>query len=160
MVTMLRDIAMRIETFIHNEIVSLWLPNTTQTQVDSDFLKNAVESLSDEHDLDTDVEWLFVDEHYFAPEGPVKRFTEILSILPYRPERYDCEDYSGLYKTIYAFALGINSVGLVVDWTGGHAYNVLITSDGKARLIEPQNNEVVVPGSEEKYAFERVFIYI
>ena len=35
---------------------------------------------------------------------------------------------------------GLNNVGLVIDYSGGHAYNIIIFKDGSVKLFEPQTD--------------------
>lgn len=80
----------------------------------------------------------------------------------YITERYDCDDFSFGFKGGVATKLKINSVGLVVDYSGGHAYcAILVHDNGELRVdfIEPQNDKYVVKGKgmskKEIYAMER-----
>jgi hypothetical protein len=157
---MLRELAIRLETYIHNKVIGAYLPEVGHDRVESAYLKAAVNTFVEDNALDTEIEWVFVDKYYFAPHTLVSDVGRITGVLPYRPERFDCEDYAALYKVLHAFVLGVNAIGIVVDWTGGHSYNIVILSDGTVKLIEPQNGKVVDPGAKGTFAFERVLIYI
>ena len=64
----------------------------------------------------------------------------------YTVDRFDCENYS--IRTMTAFnALGLNCVGLVLDWSSGHAYNLVVLEDGSFRWLEPQDDAYVTLGS-------------
>lgn len=63
--------------------------------------------------------------------------------LPYRPERFDCENFAGAFRVLAAFIAGTNTIGIVYDWSGDHAYNVIINADGEAVFYEPQDDEIV-----------------
>ena len=157
---MLRELAIRIESYVHNKLIASYLPDVGHTRVESSFIEDAVNAHAQDHGIDTDIDWVWLDKHYFAPHTLVTDAARLTGVLPYRPERFDCEDFAALYKVMHAFVLGVNSVGIVVDWTGGHAYNVVIMSDGAVNLVEPQNGEVIQPGEKDSFAFERVLIYI
>lgn len=157
---MLRDFAIRLESYIHNKLIANYLPDVGHTQVESAYIKAAVKTFADDHGVDPEIEWVFLDKHYFAPHTLVTDVGKITGVLPYRPERFDCEDFAALYKVMHAFVLGVNAVGIVVDWTGGHAYNIVIMSDGSVNLVEPQNGKVIKPGAKGTFAFKRVLIYI
>lgn len=157
---MLRDLAIRAESYIHNVLLKSYIPDLGHTQVDSEFIKTAISEYSEATDQDPDVEYIWLDKHYFAPDRLMVDMTKLVGLLPYRPERFDCEDYAALYKVVHSFVLGVNAVGIVIDWSGGHAYNIVIKSDGSVSLIEPQSNTVVLPGLEDKYSFKRILIYI
>lgn len=157
---MLRELAIRLESYIHNKLIASYLPDVGHERVESSYIKAAVNSFVEGYALDTEIEWVFVDRDYFAPHSLVSDIAVVAGWLPYRPERFDCEDYASLYKVMHAFVLGVNAVGIVIDWTGGHAYNIVILSDGEVKLIEPQNGKVIEPGAKGTFAFERVLIYI
>jgi hypothetical protein len=58
--------------------------------------------------------------------------------LPYESAEWDCEDFALATKVVAAMQHGINSVGVVVDHSGGHSYNLVVDSEGGVHLYEPQ----------------------
>jgi hypothetical protein len=56
--------------------------------------------------------------------------------------------------------MGINTVGVVIDWSGAHAYNILMTADGTVNLYEPQGGYIAEPGGEDRHTFENVTILL
>ena len=55
----------------------------------------------------------------------------------------------------------LNNVGLVVDYSGGHAYNCVVFSDGTAELFEPQGDRFpVMNKTRGLYRCESGFIVI
>ena len=67
--------------------------------------------------------------------------------IKYLPERQDCDDFARIIDGEIKRKLLINSSGLVVDWSGGHAYSVLVAiDDGKISLVgvEPQSDQWAV----------------
>ena len=91
------------------------------------------------------------DTHLLAAAGRVP------ALFPYRPARYDCENFAGAYRALAAFLLGVNSVGVVYDWSAGHAYNVVVTAGGGVRFYEPQDGEWVAIG-EGNYTLENALV--
>ena len=77
----------------------------------------------------------------------------------YVSEQYDCDNFAFNFKARVARKFGINSVGLVVDYSGGHAYNVIVFSDGTWKLFEPQTDRFPRLGTGQ-YKFENGFILI
>jgi len=71
---------------------------------------------------------------------------DLIENLPYRPARFDCENYAFLFQTLTAFVFGVNTVGVVLDFEAGHAYNMVYTNDGSLRLYEPQDGTFVEVG--------------
>lgn len=62
----------------------------------------------------------------------------------YKPQHFDCDDFA---KIMYAYSskeFEVNTCGLVLDWSGRHAYNLIICLDpqGELRLtfFEPQSD--------------------
>lgn len=55
---------------------------------------------------------------------------------------------------------GVTSIGLVLDWSGSHAYNIFVYNDGSVKLFEPQDDRFIDPDSDDKYAFDNVDIII
>ena len=58
----------------------------------------------------------------------------------YVAEKYDCDNFAFSFKARMDRKFHLNNVGLVVDYSGGHAYNCVVFSDGTAELFEPQND--------------------
>lgn len=108
---------------------------------------------------------MFLDGRYYAPEedgfDTMRRY-DITEFLPYRPARFDCENFAQMFQVLSAFAFGVNSVAVVIDWSGGHAYNLVYLADGSLRLYEPQTDEVVELGDSlsdtENYTMDNVDI--
>jgi hypothetical protein len=61
----------------------------------------------------------------------------------YVAEKYDCDNFAFSFKARMDRKFHLNNVGLVVDYSGGHAYNCVIFSDGTAELFEPQSDTFV-----------------
>jgi hypothetical protein len=62
-------------------------------------------------------------------------------------ERRDCDNYAEVLRANFGWRLGINSVGLVLDVSSAHAYNLVVFSDGGFGWLEPQNDHWVQLGS-------------
>ena len=100
-----------------------------------------------------------VDREYYLPSQRdaqrIIEWSQVNTILP-KTDQYDCDDYAEALR--HDFRLhGVNSCGLVVDWSGGHSYNVLIFADGQYWFIEPQQDSIVEIG-EGTYKLERGWI--
>ena len=44
------------------------------------------------------------------------------------------------FKAMVDRRFGLNNVGLVIDWSGGHAYNIIVFKDGTVKIFEPQSD--------------------
>lgn len=105
----------------------------------------------------SDVRIVTADGDYYATDrsgvGTLAQIGDALDWLPYRPDRFDCEEYAELVVVIAAFVGGVNAVGVVYDWSGSHAYPVFVTADGEAVFVESQTGEIVNVG-EGLYALD------
>ena len=85
----------------------------------------------------------------------------------YRSDIKDCDNFvAALFGTI-PLEYGVNTVGLVIDYSGRHAYNALVyydtdITDLKIALVEPQSDEFVTTddrlSSHEAYKAQRGMI--
>ena len=117
-------------------------------QVGEEFVRAAVtDALPDD-----DPEWLTLDGRYFAPgAGDVDALRGLSSApqwLPYREERYDCEDFAFSFQALAALIGGVNTVGVVIDWSDSHAYNVIVDANGGVVFYEPQDDHPIRIGSD------------
>tara|TARA_R110002012_G_scaffold54593_2_gene139766 strand:+ start:4967 stop:5473 length:507 start_codon:yes stop_codon:yes gene_type:complete len=82
----------------------------------------------------------------------------------YVSEHYDCENFAFSFKARTDRKFGINTVGLVIDYSGGHAYNLVLFSDSPPLLYEPQTDEWVYIGegmsANESYKMQQGYIII
>ena len=65
----------------------------------------------------------------------------------YLVDRNDCDNYADVVRANFGFRLGINSVGLVLDVSSAHAYNLVVFSNGDFGWLEPQTDQWVQLGS-------------
>ena len=78
----------------------------------------------------------------------------------YVSEQYDCDNFAFTFKAQVGLNHNLNNVGLVIDNSGGHAYNVVIFDDGTAELFEPQNDRWITPGESGAYTFQTGIIIL
>ena len=84
----------------------------------------------------------------------------LIETIKYKSNIFDCDNFALLFSALVNLEIGINSVGIVIDYTGGHAYNLVILSDGKVVFIEPQNNQIVELKEEGLYQLKHGVIII
>ena len=65
----------------------------------------------------------------------------------YVSEQYDCDNFAFSFKARCDRKIGVNSVALVIDYSGGHAYNLVCFTDAPAELYEPQSDRWVTKGN-------------
>ena len=81
----------------------------------------------------------------------------------YESERRDCDDFAFAMRGRIPLELRVNGVATVLDWSGRHAYNALLYTDGpdfRIGFIEPQGDGpeqwwVSKPGGEGLYDMDR-----
>jgi len=124
------------------------LPTPAVEELDRTTIDTALETAIPAHNgTQSPIRTAYTDGTYLAPvaeDRPLLRAIGTLtSLLPYRPARFDCENFAGLYRALVAFVLGTNTIGVVYDWSGGHAYNVVVTADAEVHFYEPNGDEWV-----------------
>ena len=65
----------------------------------------------------------------------------------YVKDTFDCDNFAILFAGSVADKFAINGAGIVVDYSGGHAYSALLvaTENGLAfATIEPQNDRFII----------------
>lgn len=140
-------------------------PSPTTSKVDKQRVDEILKENVEEYEGDAvPIRVILTDGNYYLPANKsemveAKRFN-VFEYLPYRPDRFDCENFAAAYKTFAAFLWGTNGVATVIDWSGGHAYNIIIYATGEIEFYEPQEDRVVEIGEEEDYQMENATILL
>jgi hypothetical protein len=91
------------------------------------------------------------DGRHFAPApaalDSLATIGTVLEAFPYRPARFDCENFAGFYWSLVPLVFGVNTVGLVNDTSAGHAYNLIVDSAGGVHVFEPQDATLLEVGA-------------
>lgn len=140
----------------------LGIPTPSTQELSEDDLDDALVEAIPAYDGSSDpVDVVYSDGIWLAPDPAdvdlLQSLTSATQWLPYRPERFDCENFAAAFRTLSAFVAGSNTVGVVYDWSSEHAYNVLVDSSGEVYIYEPQDDRTVDIG-EEKYELENALI--
>lgn len=127
------------------------IPTVDTKKIHRDTIEASLKEKTKYDGSDSPIETVYTDGTYLAPTNSdeinvLKTISSITSYLPYRPEIFDCEDFANPFSTLAAFIGGSNTVGVVYDWSSGHAYNVIIDADGELTFYEPQDNTEVQIG--------------
>lgn len=118
----------------------------TEVQIDGDALRRAWQNSPGR-----DLQLIPVDRVYWGV--PWKTWELILRYTAvdagqYRSDRYDCDDFAFALRAAVSRKLALNSVGLVIDYSGRHAYSaLLVTNPGeepKVVFLEPQNDRLII----------------
>jgi len=77
----------------------------------------------------------------------MKRLLWLISLLPYKPESRDCDDYSDFAKAVIRFFFGNIAFGVI--WAHGlgntagyHSANFFMDENKKLHVYEPQNAKI------------------
>jgi hypothetical protein len=134
-----------------------------RSAVTGEWVGERIHSFCDAVDWNVDVTRLPLDSTYYTTtRADVRTIVgeDNTELLTYRKSKYDCENFALTLASEFQRDYGVTTVGIVIDWSGGHAYNCFCYQDGTVDLYEPQSDEWVTPGEEDKYAFEHVSIII
>lgn len=154
------DIETQLRNLLAEEFASV-VPSSTEVRQE-----DITASISGQYGPEAAENILFLDGRYFATDADgfdsMDRL-DVIEYLPYRPARFDCENFADLFKTISALIYGVNTVGVVIDWDGGHAYNIVYLEDGRVFLYEPQTGDRPQVGDalsdDESYTMDNVDIF-
>lgn len=140
---------------------SLNQPSVERREVDGDFVSEAVNDYLDEHAKDG-TRLPLDGKYYVASKDDMDAIVSANhdDKRIYRKAKYDCENFALTFMSSVQREYGLTNVGLVIDWSGAHAYNMFVYDDGTVELYEPQDDDFVEPGDAEKYAFENVKVII
>lgn len=136
-------------------------PDISRTKKDRSFVDDAVDNYLDEHA--DDGSRLPLDGEYYTTS---KEEMEAIASwqrenrYEYKKAEYDCENFALSFMSNVQRKFGVTTVGLVLDWSGTHAYIMFVYDDGSIELFEPQNDSIMEPGETEKFPFERVRVII
>ena len=112
------------------------------------------------------IETILLDTKYWAVDRPTWD-AMIADFGPdrnqYVSERYDCDNFASYFWGAMGHRYEVNGVGMVCNWTAGHAYNIILVVDqGQcvAEFIEPQNDQFVRTPLPKIYTLHRGLILI
>jgi len=90
--------------------------------------------------------WLRLDGKYYTTDR--KTLERLIKwdwtdTKKYELDRFDCDKFAFYFKARMALDFGINAIGVVLDYSAAHAYNLLLPNDVDQPLIfEPQNDKI------------------
>jgi hypothetical protein len=89
--------------------------------------------------------WLRLDGVYYTVD--LETFRKIIDwdwtdTRRYVLDKFDCDKFAIYFKSRMAIDFGVNAVGVVLDYSAGHAYNLVILRNEKVDwfLYEPQTD--------------------
>ena len=137
---------------------------TSRSNMDTEFIANALSTIPGYRKRGK-AQWqrIVLDNKYWTcSKEDFQKIVEFNKIneKQYIADKFDCDNFSFNFKAQVATNHNLNNVGIVIDNSGGHAYNVVIFNDGTADLFEPQTDQWIIPGSDKLYSFKRGIIIL
>jgi hypothetical protein len=110
--------------------------------------------------------WLRLDGNYYTVD--METFKKIVEwdwtdTRKYVLDRFDCDKFAIYFKARMAIDFGVNAVGVVLDYSAGHAYNLVILRDAqgvKWLLYEPQNDSIFTYEQRDKNLYAMQYYYL
>lgn len=103
-------------------------------EVDPDFVVDAL----------PEVKRIPLDGKYYAPSRDdfhkvIRR--DVTNLMAYEKAKFDCENFAMHFAGQAGMMYGVNTVGVVIDWSSAHSYNVIVYDDDSYEFYEPQTDE-------------------
>jgi len=92
--------------------------------------------------------WLRLDRTYYAADlDTIKKIIDWdwTDTRKYIVDEFDCDKFAMYFKSRLAIDFHINAIGVILDYSAGHAYNLIIVKDSQGvrwYLYEPQNDNM------------------
>jgi hypothetical protein len=109
--------------------------------------------------------WLRLDGEYYTTD--IDSLNRIIDwdwtdTRKYITDTFDCDKFAFYFKSRMAIDFGINAVGVILDYSAGHAYNLLIVKDSSVKwyLYEPQNDNVFTYDTRDKNMYRMEYYFI
>ena len=119
------------------------LPEISHTEQKVAFVRSNINKWKQDIDPELKMEILSLDSKYFlCDEKDMKAIIkwDWTDNKKYVKEKYDCDNFAFSFKSMVDKRFGLNGVGLVIDYSGGHAYNIVVFQDGSVKIFEPQTD--------------------
>jgi len=147
-----------------DQLTRLYIPpfQPRVEKVDVDFIARRLEKLPNWQWW----RWLPLDGAYYTTTlSEFKRIIEWdrTNRKPYTLDRFDCDKYATYFRASVAWFFGINAVGIVLDYSSQHAYNIIMPHDvDKPLLYEPQTDEIFTAEQRDRrfYRLEQYLVLL
>lgn len=113
-------------------------------------------------------DWLRLDGNYYTVD--MDTFKKIVEwdwtdTRKYIDDTFDCDKFAMYFKSRMAIDFGINAIGVILDYSVGHAYNLVILKDAqgvKWYLYEPQNDNMFTYEQRDQnlYAMKQFYLVL
>jgi hypothetical protein len=124
---------------------------TVYEERDWDWIKSVLienKVLSDANHEDGLTQAIQLDNQYWVTD-----MNNVLNVISYNwvdkktyiPEKHDCDNFAIMFYATAVEDFQLNSIGIVIDWSSGHAYNLIVLSNRQVLLLEPQSDTYFFP---------------
>jgi len=147
-----------------DELYSYYVPSFTvaKVQITEDELQSVIKDIQSGGGMEG---WLRLDGEYYTTDmDTLKKIIDWdwTDTRKYVTDTFDCDKFAFYFKSRMAIDFGINTVGIILDYSTTHAYNLLIVKDSSVKwyLYEPQNDSIFTYDSRDKnmYRMEDYFL--
>jgi len=112
--------------------------------------------------------WLRLDGKYYATDmDTLKKIVEWdwTDTRKYLTDTFDCDKFAMYFKARQAIDFKLNAIGIILDYSAGHAYNIIIVKDpstGKVSwyLYEPQTDDIFTYDQRDKNMYTMQSYYL
>jgi hypothetical protein len=146
------------------ELYNYYVPPFTavRTQLTEDELLSIVRDIQSKGGM---AGWLRLDEEYYTTDmDSLKRIIDWdwTDTRKYITDMFDCDKFAFYFKSRMAIDFGINAVGVILDYSAGHAYNLLIIKDSSIKwyLYEPQDDNVFTYDTRDKNMYRMEYYFL
>jgi len=110
--------------------------------------------------------WLRLDGTYYTTD--LDTFKKIIEwdwtdTRKYLDDVFDCDKFAMYFKSRMAIDFHINAIGVVLDYSAGHAYNLVILKDAqgvKWLLYEPQLDLIFTYDQRDVRFYKMAYYYL
>jgi hypothetical protein len=159
----LKDIIMDLVNTAE-ELYNYYVPpfTTVRTQLTEDELQSVIKDIQSKRGMEG---WLRLDEEYYTTDmDSLKRIIDWdwTDTRKYITDTFDCDKFAFYFKSRMAIDFGINAVGIILDYSAGHAYNLLIVKDSSVKwyLYEPQNDNIFTYDTRDKNMYRMEYYFL
>ena len=138
------------------------LPDIEVDTADRNFIRASIEKWKKDYDIYDTMKFMPLDGKYFiCDEKAMKAIIDWdwTDNKKYVIDKYDCENFAFSFKAMVDKRFGLNNVGLVIDYSGSHAYNIIVFKNGSVKIFEPQSDRWAKAGTK-LYKFQSGYIKI
>lgn len=131
-------------------------------KVNQTWIKQRLEDSVSE--LRKDIHYYPLDKYYWVTSE--EDFMKVAkkdktNMIEYVSEKFDCENFAMLFSARMSYKYHLNSVGIVIDYSSQHAYNIIVFRDGSVKLYEPQEELLIdIDNDYDNYNLENGAVLI